>query len=129
LSIIAAKKHNVQVWAFDIDPSCVATSRKNAKINGVARKITTFQHSIDKPLYVHQKFDVVVANILFNSLLSAATRLTPIIADGGTLILSGYDRTQFRRIESRYRSLGMKIIRRYNTDEWITTSFSKISNY
>ena len=51
LSIIAAKKHNVQVWAFDIDPSCVATSRKNAKINGVARKITTFQQFPMMPFF------------------------------------------------------------------------------
>ncbi|MBX3493896.1 MAG: 50S ribosomal protein L11 methyltransferase [Parvibaculum sp.] len=129
LSIIAAKKHNVQVWAFDIDPYCVATSRNNAAINGIARKITTFQHSIDKPLYVQQKFDVVVANVLFNPLLNAATRLTAITAKRGTLILSGYDRTQFRRIESRYRSLGMRVVRRYITDDWITTSFSKISNH
>lgn len=83
LAIVAKKLGATQVTGVDIDPQAVLASRYNAQNNHVE---VEFYDSSD---YLHESYDIVVANILS----SALTVLAPVIAKsckaGGKIALSG----------------------------------------
>jgi len=68
----------------DIDPHALTASRANATRNGVA---ATFL-PVDG-LFATEGFDVVVANILANPLMSLARALSRHVRPGGRIVLSG----------------------------------------
>lgn len=83
LAIVAKKLGATSVTGVDIDPQAVLASRYNAQNNEVE---VAFYDSSD---YLHESYDIVVANILS----SALTVLAPVIAKsckmGGKIALSG----------------------------------------
>ncbi len=60
----------------------------------------------------------VAANILAEPLRLLAPRLTPLIANGGMLVLSGLLPAQRERIVAAYRAQGMRLVRARIFDGW-----------
>lgn len=61
LGILAAE-NACEVVAMDINPNAVISTMKNAKINGVAAKITVILGDLFLPIAEKVKFDVVIFN-------------------------------------------------------------------
>jgi ribosomal protein L11 methyltransferase len=84
LAIAARKLGAGRVAANDDDPVAVAVARDNAARNGVSLEITG-----EPVASLGGAFDLVVANILANTLLELAPALAARLAPGGALLLSG----------------------------------------
>lgn len=98
LGLAAAKLGANQVTAIDHDEKAIEVSRQNAIFNGV-------NLTLAKTIPVDRKFDVVVANILLNTLVEYAIDLTNSIAQGGVIGLTGLLAAQQESIVESFPSV------------------------
>ena len=85
LAIAALKLGCRDAMAMDIDPQAVLATRQNAIANGVRDRLSVVNSANE----ISGVFDVVVANILAGPLVQYAESITPTVAGGGMLALSG----------------------------------------
>lgn len=94
---IAAKKLGAQtVIGVDIDEQAIMASHYNAQQNQVDVQF------FDANTFVHDTFDIVVANILSSALMVLAPALAKYCKPGGKLALSGILETQTEALTERY---------------------------
>lgn len=116
---IAAKKLGAgHVFGVDIDPLAVDATHRNAALNGLTLDASTTMPS--KPLY-----DVIVANILKNTLLDFAPKFYSWLKPGGFLILSGLLVEQRDAITAAYLALGFKVQKTLEAGEWVSLLLGK----
>ncbi len=96
LAIVAKKLGATDVTGVDIDPQAVLASRYNAHNNNVAIE---FYDSSD---YLHESYDVVVANILSSALMVLAPVIAKSCKAGGKIALSGILDSQQDTLISQY---------------------------
>lgn len=123
---IAAKKLGAgRVVALDNDPTSVQLARECARTNGVRVQVS------GKTLgAVSGRFDLVVANILANTLIELAPRIAARVGD--RLLLAGILGPQAREVERAYVARGLRAagsarrIRRGNAPaEWVRLDFAR----
>jgi ribosomal protein L11 methyltransferase len=104
LLAIAAKKLGAgRVAANDDDPVAVEVAADNAARNGTAIEIAA------APLAaIGGRFDVVVANILANTLVELAPDLASKVAPGGVVLLSGILTPQEEEVRRAYVAAGLE---------------------
>jgi ribosomal protein L11 methyltransferase len=102
LAIAAAKLGAGRVAGNDNDPVAVAVARENAARNGAAVELTT-----DPVPALRGPFDVVVANILANTLVELAPQLAAQLAPGGVVLLSGILAPQEEEVRAAYLAQGL----------------------
>ena len=111
LAIALAKVLRRPVLATDIDAVAVGVARANAALNGVGRLV----EAVTAPGLRHPTisnrapFDLVVANILAEPLVRLAPQLAPLLAAGGTLVLSGLLPRQRERVVAAYGAQGIRL--------------------
>jgi ribosomal protein L11 methyltransferase len=71
---------------MDINPSCVAVSRENARLNEVSEQWTV---TTDPLASIDVQGDVVVANILAPALIELSAELKRLTKPDGILVISG----------------------------------------
>lgn len=121
LSLAALALGAAAVLAVDHDPQARLATRTNACVNEVpADRLATVAELPDSGAY-----DVIVANILANPLIELASRITALIVDGGTLILSGILDGQADRVVAAYPDV---VFRTRNVrDGWVCVEGTKRS--
>jgi ribosomal protein L11 methyltransferase len=102
LAIAAAKLGAAQVSGTDVDPVALDVARENAARNGVSLAL-----SADPPSRLAGTFDVVVANILANTLVALAPEVAPRVAADGALLLSGLLAGQEDEVRVAYAAQGL----------------------
>jgi ribosomal protein L11 methyltransferase len=113
LAIAARKLGAARVAANDVDPKAVEVARENAAANGVELEI------VEAPLPgIPGTFDVVVANILANTLVELAPELAAKLAPGGVLLLSGLLHPQEDEVRRAYVALGLAPLPGRREGEW-----------
>jgi ribosomal protein L11 methyltransferase len=120
LAIAMAHMLKRPVVASDIDPVAVAVARENARRNGVGGSVRTVTApGIASPVIrAGAPFDLIAANILAEPLVRLAPRLAPLIATGGTLVLSGLLPHQRPRVVAAYGRQGIRLERAHVFDGW-----------
>ena len=103
LLAIAAKKLGAgRVAGNDNDPIAVRVARENAEANGVALQLS------EAPVEaIDGTFDVVLANILANTLVELAPALAAKLAPGGVVLLSGILGPQEDEVRAAYLAQGL----------------------
>jgi ribosomal protein L11 methyltransferase len=96
LAIVAKKLGATEVTGVDIDPQAVTASRYNAETNQVE---VQFFDSAD---FLHDSYDVVVANILSSALMVLAPIIAKSCKVGGKIALSGILETQQETLINQY---------------------------
>jgi ribosomal protein L11 methyltransferase len=103
LAIAARKLGAGRTAGVDVDPVAVRVAEENAARNGVALELS------DAPAgAVAGTFDLVVANILANTLVELAPDLVARLAPGGALVLSGILAPQAEEVRAAYLALGLR---------------------
>lgn len=122
LAIGIAKRLRLPVLATDNDPLAVATSRQNARDNGVGQFIVDIEAEGLASAAIHRQapFDLIVANILAGPLISLAPGIAGIAGAGATVILSGILDSQASRVINAYATQGMNLVKRIQRKEWTT---------
>jgi ribosomal protein L11 methyltransferase len=102
LAIAAHKLGAVRVRANDNDPVAVEVARENASRNGVRVEVT------GEPLAgIDGRYDVVVANILANTLVELAPEVAEHLAEGGVAAVSGILASQEDEVRAAYAAAGL----------------------
>ncbi|MBL0275354.1 MAG: 50S ribosomal protein L11 methyltransferase [Anaeromyxobacter sp.] len=102
LAIAARKLGGGVVAGNDNDPIAVRVAQENAALNGVALDLNERDVAAqDGP------FDLVLANILANTLVELAPALAAQLAPGGVVILSGILRPQEEEVRAAYLAAGL----------------------
>ena len=128
LAIAAAKLGFKPVSALDIDPHAVRIARANMRRNRVVSGASVRQCDwLEMPLRTVEKYDLICANLVHDTLVEGATRLAARLARGGTLVLAGILRTQFARIRSVYEALGFHIISQRVEREWHSIALRELA--
>jgi ribosomal protein L11 methyltransferase len=118
LAIAALKLGAASAIATDIDDKALQATKSNALINQVDDRLTILS-SADAVSKIEQgdaSFDVVIANILADALVSLQPLLTKACIDGGALLMSGILDHQQELVNTAYHN------RQFTTlaqDEWI----------
>jgi ribosomal protein L11 methyltransferase len=96
LAIAAARLGAARVRGVDIDEQAVLSSRYNAKRNKVTAEFSRADEAPPEPA------DIVLANILSNSLIVLAPLLATLTLPGGMLVLCGILPTQSADVAAAY---------------------------
>jgi len=121
LLAIAAKRLGAgRVVASDVDAEALRVARENAESNGVGLEVTGAD--VDR---IQGPFDLVVANILANTLVELAGRLATQVAPGGFLLLSGILRAQEDEVGRPFLEAGLLPEGVRRDGEWSLLSFRR----
>ncbi len=102
LAIAARKLGAGRVAGNDDDPKAVEVARENAAANGVALEL------VGQPVQeLAGAFDLVVANILANTLVELAPGIAAKVAPGGVVLLSGILAPQADEVRRAYVAQGL----------------------
>jgi ribosomal protein L11 methyltransferase len=122
LAIAAARLFHRPVLASDIDRVAVVTSRENARLNKAGAEIS-FLHAPGLGAREFRRtgpFDLILANILLGPLKGLAKPMRPLLAPGGTVVLSGLLAPQAMSALAAYRAQGLRLKRKRTIEGWTT---------
>ncbi len=114
LAIAARKLGAGRVVAVDNDPVAVEVARRNAARNAVAVEVGRAP-----PSRVRGPFDLVVANILANTLVALAPGLARQVAPGGRLLLAGLLAGQEDEVRRAFLARGLSAEGERRDGEWV----------
>ena len=121
LSILAKKLGSGYTLGVDIDEWSHENSIDNSNLNGI--------NSIDFKLggieLVNGKFDVVLANINRNVLLSDLDKYFQSMKEKSEILLSGFLSKDVKLIREKSEGLGLSFISHKNKDQWNLLHFIK----
>lgn len=114
LAIAALKLGASYARGVDIDPQALSVSEDNARHNRVKSR---FRALLPNDLPKAQTADVVIANILANTLIALAPRLSSMMRSGGHLLLSGILKDQGALVKSHYSP--SFLFEQHCRDDWL----------
>ena len=128
LAIAAAKLGYKPVDAFDFDANAVEIARVNARMNRVADKIHFWRGDVVKlPIRPARKYDLVCANLISDLLITERRRLVAQLQRGGTLVLAGILKSEFREVRRAFEKSGLKLVSSKADKEWWSGAFRRLS--
>ncbi|MCS7158320.1 MAG: 50S ribosomal protein L11 methyltransferase [Blastocatellia bacterium] len=135
LAIAAARLHpQARIVALDIDPEACAVARENLERNGVRERVVLHCGTLEE--LPQERFEMVLANLTADVLVSLLPLFSHRLEPGGILVLSGLlegDEEPFREalLVRAFRSLDVKrggewrtIVARYEPPSVLCTSGS-----
>ena len=118
LGISAAMMGAKEVVAYDIDEWSVENTRHNAEINNVGDRIDVLHGDANVLSHISGIFDVVLANINRNILLNDMHAFKDIMAQGATLIISGFYEDDIAVLVEKASTLGFEYQHKYGSGDW-----------
>lgn len=120
LAVLASKLGASTISAFDIDEWSVENTIENIKLNDVANVIVRLGTIEDEP---HDIYDIVLANINRNILISQIPAYVTFLKPGGELIVSGFYEKDIADIETIAESVGLKKVAQLSKNNWAAVVF------
>lgn len=125
LSILAAKLgSNSPVHSIDIDYIATESAKENCKTNRVSQKVIVLNG--DASVIQQKRYDIVLANINKNIILSDIGTYSLALKDDGLLILSGFFTNDVTDILKEAELHGLTYISQRVLDNWISLKIKKI---
>jgi len=125
LAILAAKLGAKKIVAIDNDAVCYASTLENSKLNDIA---TILAVCGSKEAIPSLKFDVILANINRNILLDQLASYESVLADGGTIFLSGfYEGLDLSMLIEKANTLKLEYVKHNTLNNWVAAQFMKVS--
>lgn len=127
LAIAAARVlPHARIEASDNDPQAIDVARRNARLNGVARRVRLrVADGLPRRSTRKASYDLILANILADPLIELAPDLAWAIASGGTVVLSGLLIRQAAQVIAAYRSHGFSLATHQRQAGWSTLTLVK----
>ena len=122
LAIFAEMKGAQPTDAIDIDSWCYQNSIENVQRNG-CKHVTVLEG--DSSLLKGKKYDVIIANINRNILLSDMKIYTDCLHQEGILLLSGFYKDDIAIIESEVVKHGLVFDKMIQRNSWVALKYLK----
>ena len=122
LAIFAEMKGAQPTDAIDIDSWCYENSLENVQRNG-CKHITVLEG--DSSLLKGREYDVVIANINRNILLSDMKTYTDCLSENGVLLLSGFYKDDISVIETEVIKYGLVLDKMIQKNNWVALKYMK----
>ncbi|MDE5488104.1 50S ribosomal protein L11 methyltransferase [Elizabethkingia meningoseptica] len=121
LAIYAKKKGAADVLGIDIDEWAVENSRENAERNNTPMRVEL--GTADN--LGQEKFDIILANINRNILISDIPRYVEVLEEGGSLLLSGLCFFDVDDIMQVCEEQKIQLQRKLQREEWCSLLLTK----
>lgn len=128
LAIAAARAWpHAALHGVDIDPQSVIVARENAAVNKAGARIRFVAgRGVSAPAIRNAApFDLVVANILAEPLVSLAPDIRQVSEAGASVVLSGILIREAPRVLAAYRAQGFALVHHRRYDGWSTLTLAK----
>lgn len=116
LSVLAHKLGAQHILAVDYDAVATETACRNFELN---RTPGIQLLTGEKEVIPAQKFDVILANINKNVIVSASAFLSELLERGGLLIVSGILVSDEKEVEKALSIAGFSLKHKKSSDEWL----------
>jgi len=117
LSIASALLGAKEVTAVDIDPVAVKVAKENAALMGLSDKINIICGNLADE--INEKFDIVVANIIADAIVTLAPAAKECVKKDGIFIASGIINTRYEDVENALKKSGFKTILKKEDGDWV----------
>ena len=127
LALQAAYQWHVPVLAADISKEAVATTRANAEKNSLQDLITAIHSDGFDHTTIAQRapYDVMIMNILAETLHAMAKTACEHLAEEGIILLSGILKWHGTAVEEAYQAQGLTLLQRITVEDWVTLILQK----
>ncbi|MFV0472142.1 MAG: 50S ribosomal protein L11 methyltransferase [Paludibacteraceae bacterium] len=122
LAILAEKRGACHVTAIDIDDWCTENSLENIQLNG-SKRVEVMLGGAE--LLANKEFDMIFANINRNILLEDMEKYANSLRPNGKLLMSGFYKEDIPFVKSKATSLGFKMERFSEKNNWVAVNFCK----
>ena len=122
LAIFAEMKGAKPLDAIDIDNWCYENSLENVERNN-CNHISVYEG--DSQLLEEKKYDVIIANINRNILLSDMKIYTDCLNDDGVLLLSGFYEEDIPTINEEVSKYGLIFNKKIERNNWVALKYLK----
>jgi ribosomal protein L11 methyltransferase len=116
LSIAAAMLGASRVVGLDVDQLAVSVARENIRRNGVADRVSIYRG--DSLGSLRFRPNVVVANILANTVIAFAPAVAEMLAEGGVYITSGIVNERKAEVAGSLTGAGLNVVETLSQGEW-----------
>jgi ribosomal protein L11 methyltransferase len=117
LAIAAAGLGAEAVLALDVDPLAVRVARENVALNGVAGIVEVREGSL--PVESAGGWDIVVVNILAETIVQMLPALAAHLRAGGLLIVSGIVASQEQPVSAALDAQGFVLVEQQREGDWL----------
>jgi len=122
LAISAIALGSSSATAIDIEPSVIGEAKKNVEKNGFSSQIQIFNTQIDN---IKDTYDLVIANILTDEILSIKQQLISRLNYTACLILSGIRSKEKQIIIDEFSRLGTHFKKILTEHDWCSLLFCR----
>ena len=128
LAIATAKLFTSRIIAVDNDIHAVEMTKRNVVVNQVSQYVKVYKSTglIGNHLNSRAKYDLVVANILYNPIKSLMRSIIENLSNSGSLILSGLNVKQAKHLREISKQFGLKVINERKEANWGALLLKKI---
>lgn len=123
LALAAARMGVPRVLGTDIDPQAVAAAQANVERNQLEQRVEISGERIEDLV---ETFDVVLSNIVAETLIANKEHLVERLAPDGILILSGLLRNQGAWLKAEFLSQSLSFVNALHDEDWCALVFQKI---
>jgi len=124
LSVLASMKGASNIVAIDNNPWCIENTTENLTLNNIKNVDIRFG-TITETVSENERFDIILANITRNVVLTELPLYAAALKSGGLLILSGFFEHDLEEIFERTEPAGLTYQSRKNKNNWISPVFIK----
>lgn len=116
LAILASKRNAKQITAIDIDSWAYENTLENIERNDTQNVVTKLG---DASLLMNEKYDIILANINRNILLSDMSIYVGCLPNNGSLVLSGFYTQDLTVILDKAQQIGLKYVSHIENNNWV----------
>lgn len=123
LAIMAALRGARDITAIDIDPWCVENATENVQQNDC---FITIKEG-DVSLIAGEQYNLILANINRNILLSDIPAYTQALLSQGLLLVSGFYEEDLPVIKEKCQEVGLTYLSHIERNRWVSAKFQRLS--
>ena len=124
LAIMAALRGARDITAIDIDPWCVENATENVQQNNCS--FITIKEG-DVSLIAGEQYNLILANINRNILLSDIPAYTQALLPQGLLLVSGFYEEDLPAIKEKCQKVGLTYLSHIERNRWVSAKFQRLS--
>ncbi|RKW04248.1 MAG: 50S ribosomal protein L11 methyltransferase [Capnocytophaga sp.] len=124
LAIMAALRGARDITAIDIDPWCVENASENVQQNDCS--FITIKEG-DVSLIAGEQYNLILANINRNILLSDIPAYAQTLLPKGLLLVSGFYEEDLAAIKEKCQEVGLTYISHIERNRWVSAKFQRLS--